>query len=89
MPTYTLASVLDQVTEIRAAILRNGEFIAGCKELAILCPEVPKQDRMIGIAQIAEWEDWVFEPLPNLTVRFSAKKLSPLLASAAPWLMNK
>jgi hypothetical protein len=74
MQTYAISSVRDQVTEIRAAILLKGEFIAGCEELAILCQEVSEQNRIIGIEQIAEWEGWLFESLPDQTVRFRSPR---------------
>ncbi len=70
MRVYAIPTVSEQVDKIREAIRENGIFIAGCEELSILCPEVSEADRMVGIEQIAQWEGWLVEPLPDQTVRF-------------------
>ena len=44
----------------------------GKDELFLLCPnEVSNAQELNGIAQIAEWERWTFEYLPDGSVRFS------------------
>jgi hypothetical protein len=61
-----------QVDKIRAEIQKNGESRVGCYELSLLYPnEVSNAQELNGIAQIAEWERWTFEYLPDGSVRFS------------------
>ena len=61
-----------QVDKIRTEIRRHGESRVGCDELSVLCPnEVSDAQKLNGIAQIAEWERWTFEYLPDGSVRFS------------------
>jgi hypothetical protein len=64
--------IATQVDKIRAEILRHGESRVGRNELSLLCPdEVSNAQELNGIAQIAEWERWTFEYLPDGSVRFS------------------
>ena len=61
-----------QVEKIRVEIRAFGESRVGCEELVFLCPsEVSPREELNGIAQIAEWERWTFEYLPDGSVRFS------------------
>ena len=61
-----------QVEHMRAAILQFGESVVGKDELFLLCPdEVSDAQGLIGISEIAEWERWTFEYLPDGCVRFS------------------
>ncbi len=61
-----------QVEKIRAEIRQHGKSRVGCDELALLCAnEVSNAQELNGIAQIAEWERWTFEYLPDGSVRFS------------------
>ena len=61
-----------QVDKIRAEIRQHGESRVGCHELSLLCPnEVSNAQELNGIAQIAEWERWTFEYLPDGSVRFT------------------
>jgi hypothetical protein len=61
-----------QVDKIRAEILLHGESLVGCEELSLLClGGVSDAQQLNGIAQIAEWERWTFEYLPDGSVRFS------------------
>jgi hypothetical protein len=60
-----------QVDKIRAEIRQHGESRVGCEESSLLCPdEVSNAQELNGIAQIAEWERWTFEYLPDGSVRF-------------------
>jgi hypothetical protein len=70
MPKYERSDLAAQVDKIRADIERCGESRVGCPELALLCPETSAKDEKIGIEQIAEWERWIFERLPDGGVRF-------------------
>jgi hypothetical protein len=61
-----------QVDKIRAEIRRHGESRVGCEELFLLRPnEVSDAQQLNGISQIAEWERWTFEYLPDGSVRFT------------------
>ena len=61
-----------QVDKIRAEIRQHGESRVGREELFLLRPnEVSDAQQLNGIAQIAEWERWTFEYLPDGSVRFS------------------
>jgi hypothetical protein len=61
-----------QVDKIRADIRQHGESRVGCDELSLLCPNrVPIAQELNGISEIAEWEHWTFEYLPDGCVRFS------------------
>jgi hypothetical protein len=61
-----------QVDKIRTEIRQHGESRVGCEELSLLCPgEVSNAQVLNGIAQIAEWERWTFQYLPDGSVRFS------------------
>jgi hypothetical protein len=65
-------SVATQFDKIRADIREHGESHVGCDELFLLCPtEISNAQELNGIAQIAEWERWTFEYLPDGSVRFS------------------
>jgi hypothetical protein len=61
-----------QVDKIRAEIRLRGESRVGCDELSLLCRnEVSDAKQLSGISEIAEWERWTFEYLPDGSVRFS------------------
>jgi hypothetical protein len=60
-----------QVDKMRADIQRCGESHVGCHELKLLCPETSAKEEKNGVEQIAEWERWTFEYLPDGSVRFS------------------
>ncbi len=61
-----------QVDKIRAEIRHRGESRVGCDELTLLCPnEVSIVEELNGITEIAEWERWAFEYLPDGRVRFT------------------
>jgi hypothetical protein len=69
---YDHPGIAAQVDKIRAEIRQHGESRVGCEELSLLCPaEVSDAQQLNGIAQIAEWERWTFEYLPDGSVRFS------------------
>jgi hypothetical protein len=72
MSRYPHPDIAAQVDKIRAEIQQHGESRVGCDELCLLCPdEVSAKQEKIGIEQIAEWERWTFEYLPDGSVRFS------------------
>jgi hypothetical protein len=61
-----------QVGKMRAEIRQHGECFVGSDELSLLCPnEVSSAQELNGISEIAEWERWTFEYLPDGKVRFS------------------
>jgi hypothetical protein len=61
-----------QVDKIRAEIRQHGESQVGCEELTLLCRnEVSDAQQLRGISEIAAWERWTFEYLPDGSVRFS------------------
>jgi hypothetical protein len=69
---YDHPAIAVQVEKIRAEIQQHGESRVGCDELFLLCPtEISNAQELNGIAQIAEWERWTFEYLPDGSVRFS------------------
>jgi hypothetical protein len=71
-PKYDHPAIAAQVDKIRAEIRQYGESYVGKDELFLLCPgEVSNAQELNGIAQIAEWERWTFEYLPDGRVRFS------------------
>jgi hypothetical protein len=71
-PKYDHPAIAAQVDKIRAEIREHGECYVGKDELFLLCPdEVSDTQGLIGISQIAEWERWTFEYLPDGTLRFS------------------
>jgi hypothetical protein len=62
-----------QVDRIRAEIREHGESRVGCDELSLLCSnKVSDAKQLNGISEIAEWERWTFEYLPDGSVRFSS-----------------
>ena len=62
-----------QVDKIRADIRERGESRVSCNELFLLCSdEVPFAQELNGISEIAEWERWTFEYLPDGCVRFTS-----------------
>jgi Protein of unknown function (DUF3606) len=72
MPPAISQGIAVQVDKIRAEIRRHGESRVGCDELSLLCPnEVSDAQGLHGISEIAEWERWTFEYLPDGNVRFS------------------
>ncbi len=82
MPGYKRPNLAAQVNKIRADIREHGESFVGCEELLLLCPtEVSGAEELNGIAQIAEWERWTFEYLPDGTVRFPASNEAVTLRS--------
>jgi hypothetical protein len=70
MKIYQRSDLAIQVDKMRADIERCGESIVGCPELALLCPATSAADEKYGMEQIAEWEQWLFQRLPNGAVRF-------------------
>ena len=63
-----------QVDKIRADIGQCGESRVGCEDLTVLCRgEVLRSSRLVGIAQIAEWEHWTFEYSEDGTVLFTPR----------------
>jgi hypothetical protein len=61
-----------QVDRIRADIRQYGESRVGREELFLLrSDEVSDSQGLTGITEIAEWEGWTFEYLPDGSVRFS------------------
>lgn len=74
MRDYFDLNVSTQVDRIRQAVRLDGFFVAGSKELAVLCSDgTSEQKTTTGIEQIAEWEGWACQRLPNAMVRFSAR----------------
>ena len=59
-----------EVAEIRAEIERRGESSVAPRQLSILSAKIPTAERLRRVAEIAEWEHWSFEFLPNGGVRF-------------------
>ena len=73
MHSYAVASVSEQVDKIRLAVRTNGEFTAGCEELAIMCPDkFSEEDKMAALNEIAEWEGWIINTLPDDRVQFKS-----------------
>jgi hypothetical protein len=70
MPNYDRSDIAAQVDKMRADIERCGESHVGCPELKLLCSETSAEDEKYGIEQIAEWERWTFEHLPDGSMRF-------------------
>jgi hypothetical protein len=68
---YDRTEIGAQVDKMRADIQRYGESHVGCHELKLLCPETSAKQEKNGVEQIAEWERWTFEYLPDGSVRFS------------------
>jgi hypothetical protein len=76
MSKYSKPDVITQVEKIRLQIQEFGESRVGCEELSLLCSDVTAEQEKIGIEQIAEYEGWTFQYLPDGHVRFS-----PLVAA--------
>jgi hypothetical protein len=73
MRTYAPLTVSEQVDKMRAEIRLHGTSVVGCEEFTLLCSDVVSDnDKCKGIEQIAEWEGWVFENLPEGKMRFSS-----------------
>jgi hypothetical protein len=72
MSNYTKPAVITQVDKIRSEIQQFGESRVGCDELVLLCSDVTAAQEKIGIEQIAEYEHWTFQYLPDGHVRFSS-----------------
>ena len=70
MRVYEAVDLAAQVDKMRAEIRKSGSCLVGCEELALLCRDVSPHDRDVGIKQIADWEGWLFEMLPDDTARF-------------------
>ncbi len=71
MGIYQIPEIASQVDKMRDDIRRHGESIVGCPELSLLCPEISATQEKNGVEQIAEWERWTFEYLPDGSMRFS------------------
>ena len=71
MSKYSKPDVITQVEKIRSQIQAFGESRVGCEELSLLCSDVTAAQEKIGIEQIAEYEGWTFQYLPDGHVRFS------------------
>jgi hypothetical protein len=72
MQTHDHPAIASQVDKIRAEIQKHGESRVGKDELFLLrSNEVSDAQGLIGISEIAEWERWTFEYLPDGSVRFS------------------
>jgi hypothetical protein len=66
-------SIGAQVDKMRAEIERHGESRVGRNELALLrSDEISDADALTGISEIAQWERWAFEYLPDGSVRFTS-----------------
>ena len=72
MPNYDQPGVEAQVEKIRSEIQLSGKSRVGCDELCVLCPNASEAEKLNGIAQIAEWERWTFQYLPDGSVIFSS-----------------
>src|ERR1700719_1949638 len=71
MANYSKPDVITQVEKIRSEIREFGESRVGCEELSLLCSDVSAMQEKIGIEQIAEYEGWSFQYLPDGHVRFA------------------
>ena len=71
MANYSKPEVLTQIEKIRSEIRQFGESRVGCEELSLLCSDVSAMQEKIGIEQIAEYEGWSFQYLPDGHVRFA------------------
>ena len=60
-----------QVATIRNEIRTDGESIANCVRLLVLCPDVSESGQWGEIAKIAIKENWSFMFFPNGDVRFA------------------
>lgn len=61
-----------QIATIRAEIEAQGESIANCAKLFVLCPDVAISGQWGEIAKIAISENWSFTFFPNGDVRFAS-----------------
>ena len=71
MANSSKPEVITQVEKIRSEIREFGESRVGCEELSLLCSDVSAMQEKIGIEQIAEYEGWSFQYLPDGHVRFA------------------
>jgi hypothetical protein len=72
MQIHDHPAIAAQVDKIRTEIQKHGESRVGKDQLFLLCPaEISNAQELNGIAQIAEWERWTFEYLPDGSVRFT------------------
>ena len=71
MAKYSKPELITQVEKIRSEIKQFGESRVGCEELSLLCSDVTAGQEKIGIEQIAEYEGWTFQYLPDGHVRFA------------------
>ena len=61
-----------QVDKIRDEIQQCGECYVGKDELFLLCPDaVSNAQELIGVLEIAEWENWTVEYFSSGSVRFA------------------
>jgi hypothetical protein len=81
MSNYSKPEVITQVNNIRSEIRQFGESRVGCEELVLLCSDVTAAQEKIGVEQIAEYEGWTFQYLPDGHVRFAPMAIS--VANAA------
>ena len=70
MSNYSKPEVITQVEKMRDEMRQFGESRVGCEELNLLCSDVSALQEKIGIEQIAEYEGWTFQYLPDGHVRF-------------------
>ena len=71
MPNYAKPDVITQVEKMRSEVRQFGESRVGCEELSLLCSDVSAMQEKIGLEQIAEYEGWTFQYLPDGHVRFA------------------
>ena len=71
LPPSQQAQLNAQVVIIRDEILSQGESIASCGKLLLLCPDVAISGQWGEIAKIAIVEKWSFSFFPNGDVRFA------------------
>ena len=71
LPPSQQTELNEQLATIRAEILAQGESIATCGTLILLCPHVAISGQWSEIAKIAIAEKWSFSFFPNGDVRFA------------------
>jgi hypothetical protein len=84
MWTYGKPDIAAQVDKMRFEIQHFGLSRVGCKELKLLCSNVSATDEKIGIEQIAEWERWTFEYLPDGSVQFTSLPANTSIPVVSP-----